>query len=265
MSWWQAIVLGIVEGVTEYLPVSSTGHLLVAQRLLGIESGEAANTYAICIQAGAILAVLGLYSARIRQIGSGVIGRDAEGRGLAINPVVAFLPAAVIGFVLDDWIESVLFGVWPIIFAWLVGGIGILWLVRRPTVSRIQIGTLSSSSAAVIGLAQCLAMWPGTSRSLVTIVAGLLVGLPLAASVEFAFLLGLLTLGAATTFKALTHGDTLLATYGISTVAIGFFAAWVSAAVAVRWMIGWLNRNGLSVFGYWRIGVAVAAMALLWS
>jgi undecaprenyl-diphosphatase len=261
MTWWQALVLGIVEGVTEYLPVSSTGHLLVAQRLLGLEDGEAANAYAICIQAGAIVAVLGLYVKRVRQLAAGLAG-DVAGRRLAVNLAVAFGPAAVIGVLLDDWIESVLFGPWPIVVAWTVGAFGIFafsaWARRgegRPT---LDLDALPWSGALWIGLAQCVAMWPGTSRSLVTIVAGVLVGLSLPAAVEFAFLLGVVTLGAATVFKGVQHGDLMLATYGIVPIAVGFVAAWGSAVIAVRWMVAWLNQNGLQIFGWWRLAAAAA-------
>src|ERR1700760_1263284 len=113
MEWWQALVLGIVEGLTEFLPVSSTGHLLLTQRLLGIGSSEAADAFAICVQGGAILAVLGLYRKRAGQAAMGLIGRDDEGRRLLINLIIAFLPAAVIGFLFNKKIEALLFGLWP--------------------------------------------------------------------------------------------------------------------------------------------------------
>src|SRR5688572_6811457 len=118
MEWWQALVLGIVEGLTEYLPVSSTGHLLLAQRMMGLEASDAANAYAICIQAGAIVAVLGLYAGRVRQLAAGLVGRDDEGKRLVWCVSAAFLPAAVIGLLFDDLIESYLFGLWPIVTAW---------------------------------------------------------------------------------------------------------------------------------------------------
>src|SRR5690349_4267563 len=124
----QALILGLVEGITEYLPVSSTGHLLIAQRLLGIEASDAANSYAIAIQAGAILAVLGLYWRRVGTMLQGVVGRDAMGLNLAICIIVAFLPAAVIGWQFNDRIEAELFGVKPVIAAWIVGGVLILVL-----------------------------------------------------------------------------------------------------------------------------------------
>jgi len=266
MTWWQAIVLGLVEGVTEYLPVSSTGHLILAQRAMGLE-GDAANAYAICIQAGAIVAVLGLYRQRAAQVAAGLVGRSTDGLRLAMNLAAAFLPAAVLGVLFDDLIESLLFGLWPIVFAWLVGGVGILafssWRDRQENLPTRGLDDLTWQAAMLIGLAQCVAMWPGTSRSLVTIVAGVLVGLSLSAAVEFAFLLGVVTLGAATAYKALDDGELMVATYGWSSIAIGFVTAWLSAVLAVKWMVAWLNRNGLALFGWWRIGLAIVVAGLL--
>lgn len=265
MTWWQALVLGIVEGVTEYLPVSSTGHLILAQRAVGLEESEASNAYAICIQSGAIAAVLGLYAPRVRQMLLGLVGRDANGLRLAGNLVVAFLPAAVIGALFDDWIEAVLFGLWPVVVAWVVGGAVILAVAPRATAERPGTGLneLGWKQALVIGLVQCVAMWPGTSRSLATILGGVFVGLALPAAVEFSFLLGLLTLGAATAFSAVKHADEMLAVYTPADMAIGFVAAAVSAAVAVKWMVAWLNRHGLGLFAWWRIGIAAVVAALL--
>jgi len=265
MDFLQALILGLVEGVTEYLPVSSTGHLLIAQRLLGIGASDAANGYVIAIQAGAILAVLGLYRERIGQMLSGVAGRDPAGLQLALHLVVAFLPAAVLGVLFDKRIEQHLFGVRPVIAAWVVGGL--LILVLAPWIRRHREGAgltaLTWRSAILIGLAQSLAMWPGTSRSLVTILGGLAVGLSLAAAVEFAFLLGLLTLTAATAYTLLKSGAGMLAAYGWVTLATGFLAAWVAAALAVKWMVAWLNRHGLSLFAWWRFAAAGLAAWLL--
>ena len=277
MDWWQAILLGLVEGVTEYLPVSSTGHLLVVQRLLGLE-GRAANTYAICIQAGAILAVLGLYRERVRAMLAGLVGRDAQGRRLAEAIAIAFVPAAVLGLAFDEAIEERLFGPWPIVAAWLAGGVAILAVerVRRkrarelaPEVpsprpfAGLALADLDARRALLIGLAQCLALWPGTSRSLATIAGGVLVGLGLRAALEFSFLLGVVTLLAATLYKGLSHGDDMLASYSASSMLLGFATAWVAAVVSVRWMVSYLGRHGLSLFGWYRVGLAILVAAWL--
>lgn len=261
MSLLQALILGIVEGVTEFLPVSSTGHLLLAQRALGIERSEAADAYAICIQAGAIVAVLGLYRQRILQVLRGVAGRDEAGRRLAIQLVVAFLPAAIIGKLFDEPIEAVLFGLWPVVVAWAAGGLAILALRWKGGTRGLH--ELDVRTAALIGLAQCLALWPGTSRSLATILAGLGLGLSMPAAVEFSFLLGLETLGAATAYKGLKHGGEMLDAYGAVSLVVGFVAAAVSAGVSVRWLVGWLQSHGMALFAYWRIALAVVVAGLL--
>ena len=270
MTIGQAVVLGVVEGLTEYLPVSSTGHLLLAERVMGIGEGaedspaagqrsrEAADAYAICIQAGAIVAVLGLYRRRIGQMLAGVAGRSAAGLGMAGNVVAAFLPAAVIGLLLDDFIKAYLFGVWPVVAAWFAGGVAILIVAhsRRNRDQQFRSGrpldALTWQMAVGIGFAQCLAMWPGVSRSLITILGGVLAGLSLPAAVEFSFLLGVVTLGAATSYDALKHGQAMLQTFDVSSLAAGLAAAFVFAVVSVKWMVSYLNRHGLAIFGYYR-------------
>lgn len=261
MTWFEAFVLGVVEGVTEYLPVSSTGHLLLAERALGMERSTAADAYAICIQAGAILAVLGLYRARVAQMIRGVLGEDPVGRRLAIQLVVAFVPAAVLGFLFDDHIDAFLFGLWPVVFAWVVGGAAILALRGRNGGRAIE--GLDTRTAFLIGCFQCLALWPGTSRSLATILGGVLLGVSLPAAVEFSFLLGLLTLGAATSYSALKHGDEMIAAFGVAPLLVGFVTSAVSAAISVKWLVGWLQSRGLEIFAYWRLGLAAVVAALL--
>ena len=283
MTWWEAVILGLVEGLTEYLPVSSTGHLILAQRAMGLE-GTAANAFAICIQAGAILAVLGLYRQRVRQGVQGLLGRLGVGGGddagwrLFVNLVVAFLPAAFFGFLLDETIETYLFGLWPIVWAWLIGGVAILlvgrWRRARGgkedpdggDASRGRgIDDMNWQMALGIGLIQCAAMWPGTSRSLVTIVGGVLVGMSLVAAVEFSFLLGVVTLCAATVYKAIDAGPVMLEAYGWTAMLIGSVAAWASAAAAMTWMVAYLKKHGLGVFGWYRIVLALAVGGFLFA
>ncbi len=280
MTWWQAIILGLVEGLTEYLPISSTGHLLVVQALLGIGTADAAarraaDAYAICIQAGAIVAVLGLYRQRVRQAARGWLGRagigagDEEGFRLGRNLLVAFMPAAIIGVIFIEAIEQNLFGPWTIVAAWFVGGVAILltawWKKRRSGDEHIGLGVdaMTWRMALLIGLIQCMAMWPGTSRSLVTIVGGVLVGLSLGAAVEFSFLLGVVTLLAATLYKAVDAGPVMLETYGWGPILLGSLAAWASAVVAVTWMVAYLKKHGMEIFGYYRIAIAVVVGTML--
>lgn len=299
LSWWQAFVLGVVEGITEYLPISSTGHLLITSRLLGLpdEQGsaglEAVNTYAIAIQFGAIVAVAGLFWRRFRDMLLGLVGRSEPGRHLLVILAIAFLPSAVLGFLFDDAIEERLFGPWPIVVAWVVGGVLILVLERTGRIpSRrgddragadsdagagsgagageepVEVGrdpllSISYRQAAIVGLAQCLALWPGTSRSLATILGALLVGVSVAAAVEFSFLLGFATLTAASGYKLLTGGDTLVEQFGVVTPLIGAFAAFVSAVLAIKWLVTYLERHDLTVFAWYRFAVAGLAVVLL--
>lgn len=285
MNWIEALILGIVEGLTEYLPVSSTGHLIVAQRFMGIglegQEKQAADCFAICIQAGAILAVLGLYWPRVKQMLLGLAGKDPVGLKILVAMVAGFLPAAVIGLLANDWIEARLFGLKPVVAAWLVGGVGILfvarWMKQGGGSNGVDLAAITWKMALLIGLAQCVAMWPGTSRSLMTIIGGILVGLRLSAAVEFSFLLGLVTLTAATVKKAVwpidgigerydtMMGGTLLMldTYEWMPMLVGVIGATVSAALAVKWMVGYLNRKGLGVFGWYRIVVGVIVGVLI--
>lgn len=273
MTALDAILLGLVEGITEYLPVSSTGHLIVVQRLLGIGMGEekqVADAFAICIQAGAIVAVLGLYYKRVLQMARGLVGRDPVGTRLVIAMVCGFLPAAVIGLTFNDWIKSHLFGLWPVVIAWIVGGIGILVVCRirnRSEAERkagLDLAAITWKMALFIGILQCVAMWPGTSRSLMTIMAGVLAGLTLRSAVEFSFLLGVLTLGAATAKDGLDSGALMLEHFGATNLVLGFVFAFVSAAFAVKWMVGYLNRHGMEIFGYYRIAAGVVVGGLLY-
>ncbi|GAB4165740.1 MAG: undecaprenyl-diphosphate phosphatase [Terrimicrobiaceae bacterium] len=270
MDWWQAIILGLVEGLTEYLPVSSTGHLLVAQRALNIAKSEAADAFAICIQAGAIVAVLGLYFQRVKSMTLGVLGKEPEGARMATNVLAAFIPAAIIGLTLEGPIKKYLFGgqlgLWPIVAAWFVGGVAILVVARTRKEARLAGQPLESLTwrlALIIGLIQCIAMWPGVSRSLVTIVGGVLVGLSLTAAVEFSFLLGVVTLGAATAYDMLKHGSEMIENFGWLPLGLGFLASWISAVLAIRWMVGYLRSHGMQIFGYYRILIALVVGVLI--
>ena len=266
LSVGAAILLGLVEGLTEWLPVSSTGHLTVTQALLGIE-GDAANSYAIAIQAGAILAVLGLYRQRFVAMLRGLRGDDPAGRRILLAIVVACLPAIAVGLTFEDAIKDRLFGPWPVVAAWFVGGLVILGFARArrglaPTAGA-PLTALDLRGALVIGLAQIFALWPGVSRSLTTIVAGVAIGLAVPAAVEFSFLLGFVVLGGATFYETLSSGSEMVEAYGLLTPLIGLLVAFVSAALAIRWLVGYLNRHGLGIFGWYRIGIALLVGALL--
>ena len=227
---------------------------------------DVTKSYTVMIQIGAIFAVFLLYWRRIVEIGQGLMGRSAAGRSLLIALVVAFVPAAAIGKVLEDPIETHLFGPGPVAAAWIVGGIAILIYVRRfqrPASEGNALETLIPKQAFLIGLVQALALWPGVSRSLVTILAALACGLTLSAAIEFSFLLGVATLSAATGYEMLRHGSEVTKAFGWSSPILGVVVAGVAAALAVVWMVGYLNRHGLAIFGYYRVVAGVAIIALL--
>ena len=264
----QAVVLGFVEGATEYLPVSSTGHLLIVQHLLGMDSDEqqleAAHSLAICIQSGAILAVILLYFGRIRQLLNGVMGHDADGLRLLINLVIAFLPAAVMGLLFNDWVKQHLFGVLPVAAALFVGGVIILLQTKSGEKavgdSGKEMAQMSWREALFVGVVQCLAFWPGFSRSLATILGCRFAGVRMMAAVEFSFLLGLITLTAATAYEGLKHGDEMIANYGVAMPLVALITAFFAAAVSVRFMVNALGKYGLAPFGYYRILLAVVCV-----
>jgi len=298
ISVWQAAVLGVVEGLTEYLPVSSTGHLILVGDWLGLGrpsdqhgalerkfvASPAVNSFEIVIQLGAVLAVLGLYRRRVGQMVSGVaawsvrLRRDAapglsdeQQRGLHLVGVllVAFLPAAILGYLCHKQIEKHLFGPVPVVCALAVGGVLMIVIeyvcwTRKKGPRLGQVDRVRYRQAVVIGLAQCLAMWPGTSRSMVTIIAALVVGLDIVAAAEFSFLLALPTLGAATVYSGMIHHAELLQSAGPAGLLVGLAVSAVVAAVAVKWFVRWLTRHGLIPFGVYRIilaGVLIAYLA----
>jgi undecaprenyl-diphosphatase len=294
-TYSDAAILGLVEGITEYLPVSSTGHLILTNAALGLDSetpllnrdGEilwiedsesadgqrpftlsnAADAYAIIIQFGAILAVVILYWKRLLTILMGVLGKDPDGLRLLRNLVVAFLPAAGFGLLLDDWIEAALFGIIPVVIALVAGSLLMLAVEfwhRRKNSNKPQSGPdlheLSTRQCLTVGCLQCLAMWPGTSRSMMTIVGGYLIGLSPVRAAEFSFLLGLITLSAASAYKALSVGPQILQTVPLGPLLLGIAVATVSAALAVKWLVTFLTRHGLSLFAWYRLGLAALVL-----
>ena len=187
---------------------------------------------------------------------------------LAINIGVAFLPAAVIGLLFHGQIKEHLFGLQPIVFAWFVGGVAILvvsrWNRGRPDRPGLLLEQLTWKHALLIGFMQCIAMWPGTSRSLVTIVGGLIVGMNLTSAVVFSFLLGVVTLTAATAYDTLQHGELMLEVFGFTNIAVGFVMATITAVISVKWFLAYLQKHGLALFGYYRIALAITVAVLMW-
>lgn len=273
LSIADAVILGVVEGLTEYLPVSSTGHLLLATEALGLTDTEAekaaVDAYVIVIQFGAIVAVVVLYRRRVWGMLRGIAGRDPAGRRLAVALIASVVPAVIIGVLGERLLKDHLFHLWPITVAWLAGGLVILVVARHDvraghdSNAGDRLEDLTVRRAVVVGLLQCVAMWPGVSRSLVTILGGRLVGLSTQAAVEYSFLLGLVTLTGASLYETVKEGGAIVATLGSAAPAVGMVAAFVAAALSIKWMVGYLGRHTLAVFGWYRIGLAAAVVALL--
>ncbi len=271
MNWIQAAILGAVEGLTEFLPVSSTGHLILAARAMGL-SGTAIDAYEVVIQAGALLAVVWLYRVRVMELLRGIAGSHARGRALLLRLIAAFLPAAVLGLATHGWIKEHLFGARPVAAALLAGGVAILvteaWRRRSGVAAAPRYATVDDfplRMALLIGLAQCLSLWPGTSRALATILSALLLGAAPVAAAEFSFLLALPTLGMATLYDFLKHRGALLGPDlgGPVPVATGLVVAAIVAGLAITTFLRYLNRRGLAPFGWYRIALGVAVLWIL--
>jgi undecaprenyl-diphosphatase len=258
-----ALVLGIVEGLTEFLPVSSTGHLIVAGSLLGY-TGEQAKTFEIVIQAGAILAVCWEYRARLLAVARGLF-RDAAARRFVANLFVAFLPAAVLGLAFNRAIKAHLFAPVPVACAFVGGALVILWAERRqrtrPDAIRVaSVDAMRWTDALLVGCAQALALVPGTSRSGATIIGGMLFGLSRVAATEFSFFLAIPTLFAATAYS-LWKDATLLSASSLPAFGVGFVAAFVSAFACVRWLIRYVSHHDFVPFAWYRIAFGVVILA----
>ena len=256
MSILIAVFLGVVEGLTEYLPVSSTGHLILASSLLG-DSGESGQAFDIVIQLGAILAVLVQYRALLAQRTRGLFTRDPDAVRLFYALALGVLPAAVVGVLLRKAIKAHLFGPGPVAAALIAGGV-LMIVIERVRKQRGIHGLdglehVTPRRALLVGLGQCVAMWPGSSRSMCTIVAGQLTGLSTATAAEFSFLLGLPTLGAATVYEAYKSRAALSADVGVVSLVVGLVVSFLVAWLVIAAFIRYLQRRGLEPFGYYRI------------
>ena len=288
-TYSDALTLGIVQGIAECLPISSTGHLILTDHFLSLndptpvlnKAGEpiikdqrfyriqdAANGYAIVIQGGTILAVIFLYWKNIISMIIGIFGGDPTGLRLARNLVVAFLPAAITGLLLHQYIETYLFNNKWVILALILGSILIFLqnFFKRPSHTdflKLNIHELTLKKCLFIGLMQCFALWPGISRSLVTIVACYWMGLSLKKSTEFSFLLGLITLTAASLYKAITEGSYIVQALSIGPTIVGCITAFITGAIAIRWLVGYLIHHRLIIFGWYKLILAAIGCVFL--
>ena len=262
-----ALILGVVEGLTEFLPVSSTGHLIVAGSLLGY-TGEQAKVFEIVIQAGAILAVCWEYRARLLAVVAGLPG-SREAQRFVLNLLIAFLPAAILGLLFSKLIKSRLFAPVPVALAFIIGALIILWVERRqrraPSTIRIDsVDAIRWPDALKIGIAQAFALIPGTSRSGATIIGGMLFGLSRPAATEFSFFLAIPTLLAACAYE-FVRNRTLLSSADLTAFGIGFVAAFVSAFLCVRWLIRYVSRHDFVPFAWYRIAFGLLILFTAWS
>jgi undecaprenyl-diphosphatase len=257
---FKAFVLGVVEGLTEFLPVSSTGHLLLVQHFFGFDDDDFGKTFAVLIQFGAILALLSIYFFRIWHIATGMFS-DPAARRFVLGVLIAFLPAAVVGALAHDVIKSVLFNVWIVCFTLIVGGAILQWVDRMDLETRYHDATrFSLPMYFVIGLAQCVSMIPGVSRSGATIVAAMLLGADRRSAAEFSFWLAMPTMAGAFAYD-LYKSRGQMSMDNTIIVAFGFAVSFVCAWIVVKTFLDYVQRHGLSLFAWWR--VIVGALGLI--
>lgn len=267
----KAMVLGVVEGLTEFLPVSSTGHLVLAVDLLGLAGNNKMKVFEIVIQPGAILAVCWEYRQRLFDTFSGIT-HDPVAQRFAINVVIAFLPLALVGLVFHKQIEAVLFKPIPIAIAFILGGIIILFAERwykaraadglKPRIETID--QMTWKDALKVGIAQVAALIPGTSRSGATIIGGMFFGLSRKCATEFTFFLAIPTLVGATAYS-LWKARSLLVASDIPMFSVGFIASFISAFVVVRWFIRYVSTHDFTVFAWYRIAFGIVVLATAYS
>src|SRR6478672_2252554 len=258
-----AILLGIIEGLTEFLPISSTGHLILADRLLGLEGPES-KLFDIVIQLGAILAVCWVYRDRLLRAAEGLLTQRTQQHFVA-NIVIAFLPAAIAGVFLYRFIKDVLFSPWVVAVSLIVGGVLILVIERvRPQPIVQDVDRISWVTALAIGCCQILAMIPGVSRAGATIMGALMLRVDRPAATEFSFFLAIPTMVAASVYD-LYKNRAILSSDGALLIAVGFVVAFVAALFVVRRLVAFVSEHGFAVFAWYRIVVGAIALIGLWS
>ena len=282
ISTVQAAILGVIQGLTEYLPVSSTGHLILANYWMGLTrsvdeahrltsgiiQSEAVSAFDVVLHAGTFLAVLGLYRKRVGQMAKGLVGRNPAGLQLLVVLMIAFIPAAGFGYAFKKFkVDELLYNPVAVAAALAVGGVLMIavehffWRRRGQGRRTSDVCGVRLWQAVVIGLAQCVALWPGTSRSMITILAALVIGLDMLAAAEFSFLLALPTLGAATAYTLHKDWQQLVEHVGPLAMMVGLVVTFIVAVLAMKGLIRWLTRHGLLPFGIYRLALAAAVLA----
>ena len=258
----KAIIMGLVEGFTEFLPISSTGHLILAGSLLDLRD-EKSNVFKIFIQSGAIMAVIWEFNVRIRAVLAGMF-TDRKQQKFIVNVMIAFLPLAVLGLAFGDLIKAALFHPVPVALSFILGGFVILWVEGRqkanPVSVRVQeIDDMTMLDAFKVGCAQAVALIPGTSRSGATIIGSMMFGLTRKAATEFSFFLAIPTLLIATAYELIKYRDNL-SSADLPLFGVGFFAAFVSAFLCVRWLLRYISSHDFTVFAWYRIAFGILVL-----
>ena len=255
---WIAVVLGIVEGLTEFLPVSSTGHLILAGHAMGF-TGPRADLFEVFIQLGAILAVVWEYRARLLHAVTGLPTRP-EARRFAGSVAIAFVPAAAVGFLVHDWIETTLFGPRTVAFALIAGAVAILVIEDMPFQTRTEEAeAISWGQALVVGLAQCVSLWPGFSRAAATILGGLSAGLSRRAATEFSFFLAIPVMTAASALSLRKHLHDLQPGDGVA-LAVAFVLSFLVAWGTIRWLLRYVATHRFRPFAWYRIALGLLVL-----
>jgi undecaprenyl-diphosphatase len=248
----KAILLGVVEGLTEFIPVSSTGHLLLIQRFFGFADEDFGKTFAVLIQLGAVLAILTVYFFKLWRIALGMF-HDPAARRFVIGVLLAFLPAALIGVAAHGFIKSVLFNAWVVCFTLIAGGAVLLWVDRLELKPRYSDATQFSLPMYLgIGVCQCFAMIPGVSRSGATIVSAMLLGSDKRSAAEFSFFLAIPTMAGAFTYD-LYKNWALMGGSNTVMVVVGFITSFIAGWIVVRSLLGYVTRHGFALFAWWRV------------
>src|SRR5882757_2265275 len=258
----RAVLLGIVEGVTEFLPVSSTGHLLLAERFFDLGEGNFWNSFSILIQLGAILAIVVLYFGKLWRVALGMF-TNPDDRRFVIGVLVAFLPAVVIGLLAGKYIKEILFNPWVVCFSLIVGGAVLLWVDQLDLKPHEDDATRFPLMMYLwIGIAQCLAMIPGVSRSGASIVAAMLLGAEKRAAAEFSFFLAIPTMVGAFAYD-FYKSRAEMTTDHIGIIAIGFVVSFITAIIVVRSFLAYVTRHGFTFFAWWRVIVGTLGLIAL--
>ena len=261
----QAIIMGMVEGITEFLPISSTGHLILTDALLDFWTKDKADLFILVIQLGAILAVIYLYWGRLWRALMGLLtGKDPtrkNPRQLGISLIVATMPIMLLGLLFDKALKAALFNPTVVAISLIVGGLVIFWADRQPHVTRYaEAEDIDLKTAMIIGVIQCLALIPGTSRSGSTIIGSLFLGVSRKASAEFSFFLGIPVLVGAGLLDLAKNHAILTSTQDWGIMAIGTVVSFVFAMIFIKWLVNWVSNRDFTIFAWWRIGVGVLVL-----